>query len=208
MNSSDRFLVDVSDPNQAQGQFRELANRMVFDLSGHRNKSNRLYFANKREQFRQMVDSMYSLAVSQTTGADYTYYFGSALRRRIQENTVSERYRNIVLIPTDGYLEVSNPRPESITPNGRELSSYCNGVRGPIRLPTATMDEVFPNVEVYLLEVRERKGGEGCHSRGLKAWWKEWFKQMEIANANDNSFFIEHEDAMQLTKSKVEAILD
>ena len=43
-DSKDRIIVDVTDIEQARGQFGNIANQLQFDLSTHSGKSNRLYF--------------------------------------------------------------------------------------------------------------------------------------------------------------------
>lgn len=208
MNSKDRLLVDVSDPGQSQGQFRKIADDLVFDLKEHKNKSNRLFFPGKKEIFKQKTWELYQTALQQTTGADYRYYFGKVLPTRIKKNTVSDKYRNILLIPTDGYLEVTvDNNGVSVTPPANELRAYCQGRVPPIQLPLETMDMVFPNVEVYLFEVHERRIGQGCDAKGLKNWWKEWFKHMEIQNVSEDNFFNEQQEAISHTQNRIDEII-
>jgi len=210
INSNDRLLIDVADPQQSQGAFRTIADSLLFTLSNHKNKINRLYFPDKKKRFSTYVDKLYNTAVILTNGADYTYYFSQVLPLRIQKNTVDNKYRNLVFIPTDGYLEISVQKSAiSITPPDSELQAYCRQGRIPnIKLPVETIGITYPDIEVYLLEVNERKKGLNCHVKGLKYWWKQWFKQLEIKNVDEDNFFNPRQDAMNLTKSTIAKIFE
>ena len=75
-DTKDRLIVDVTDIDQAKGQFGEIANELQFDLSTHKGKSNRLYFTpDKDKQFERSIETMYSSAKDKPLGADYRFYF-------------------------------------------------------------------------------------------------------------------------------------
>ena len=104
MDSKDRLLIDVTDGGQAGGNFRVIANNMIFDLSGHRDKVNLLYFNKQGHKYEDNIDSLYKLA-KHPLGADYREYFCRNLKQHIKPNTLFDDYRNVMVIITDGYLE-------------------------------------------------------------------------------------------------------
>ncbi|MBK8470889.1 MAG: hypothetical protein IPL33_01015 [Sphingobacteriales bacterium] len=108
-NTKDRLMVDVTDIDQAKGQFSDVANQLQFDLSTHKGQSNRLYFTNdKNKQFEQAITTMYQSAKQRPLGADYVFYFKRYLINHIKKSTLFDNYINKVIIITDGYLEAEN----------------------------------------------------------------------------------------------------
>ena len=58
-DSKDRLVIDVTDIDQAKGQFDAVADSLQFDLSTHKGKSNRLYFtASKQKRFKDSISKM------------------------------------------------------------------------------------------------------------------------------------------------------
>jgi tetratricopeptide (TPR) repeat protein len=106
-DSKDRLMVDVTDIDQAKGQFSSIANKLQFDLSSHKGKSNRLYFTNdKNKQFTEAIDNLYNSAKEKPLGADYIFYFRRYLINHLKKPTLYDNYINKVIIITDGYLEL------------------------------------------------------------------------------------------------------
>ena len=69
------------------------------------------------------------------------------------------------------------------------------------------LDEIFEdkklkiflsNFEILILEVKERQVGIGSHFEFLKKCWKDWFKAMNVKNA-ESEFFIQRNDVTDLT---------
>lgn len=207
MNTKDRLIIDVADPSQAQDQFGSFANNLLFDLSDHKNKSNRLFFTNEiQTRFSSNISQLYNVASQQTSGADYVYYFSEKLPTRIKTSTLDNDYRNILLILTDGYLEINNGGSViSISPTPAKLKDYCSSGVLNYCLPKQTIDLSFSNLEIYLFEINERQSGKSCDYRGLKKWWTEWFKSMNISNTNED-FFFRRQDAISLTQKQIETI--
>ena len=227
INSKDRLIIDVTDEAQANGQFRTLANNLIFDLSEHKGQSNRLYFDKIGGQFEENINQLYGLAKKQPIGADYWYYFNRSLSKHIQRTTLFDNYRNVLIILTDGYLEAQNKTKTGIafyTGNyPSRFQTYNNIKRGlPIEQAlNGNIDRIsdcsqhFPELEVLVLEIKERKPGskEEPSDPGtprdydiLEYLWKDWFKTLEIKNTNDN-FFIARNDATQLTKKAITKFL-
>lgn len=224
MNSKDRLIVDVTDVSQAQGQFRTVANNLIFDLSDHKNKSNRLYFKEIGNRFSSSISHIYSLAKSQPHGADYWFYFNQNLQRNIKKSTLFDDYRNVLIIITDGYLEAQNKLKTGVAfytggynqrvqafsklKNGSSLDEAIT----PYISPILDCSQHFPDLEVLILEVnpRKRKSIEEPHDPGtprdldiLKKLWSDWLTRLEIKNVKSD-YFNERLDATDLTKKKID----
>lgn len=108
-NTKDRLMVDVTDIDQANGQFRSIADSLQFDLSSHKEQSNRLFFKpDIDKRFDEYINKMYELAKQQPLGADYRFYFRRYLKNRLKKRTLYDDYFNKVIIITDGYLETED----------------------------------------------------------------------------------------------------
>lgn len=209
INSKDRLVVDIADPRQGQGQFKTIADELVFDLSECKGKSNRLYFNAVEGKFGEHIAQLYDLAIPHPTGANYVYFFSDKLPSLLKKSTLDDDYRNIVILLTDGYLEITKEdKIISVTPPTPNLKAYCKSLNNSSFIyPVQTIDMAFPDIEVYLFEVNERQRGEGCDFRGLKKWWSDWFKSMKVINA-DEEFIFRRQEAINLTKNELQTIFD
>ncbi len=210
INSKDRLIVDVTDQNQAQGNSRTLANNLIFDLSEHRNKSNRLYFEseNVKGRFSTNINALYQQAIKRPLGADYWYYFNRMLSKNLKKSTLFDQYRNVVVIITDGYLESEKT---FFTGNAALQKNICNQMKTKrineifqqmkLQIPPCNID--LSDTEILILEVQERREGQGCHYDILQKYWKDWFVGMNVKNAQA-SFFIQRNDATDLTQKIIQ----
>ncbi len=210
-DSKDRLLVDVTDGGQAGGNFRAIANNMIFDLSSHKDKVNLLYFNEQGNRYESNIDSLYRLA-KHPLGADYREYFCRNLKQHIKQNTLFDDYRNIMVIITDGYLESDKTLYTGNLSLHNDMCRLLKSGKG--------LDEIFEekklkiapcsidlsNLEILILEVNERQVGVGCHFEILKKCWKDWFKAMKVKNADDD-FFIQRNDATDLTKGIIKKFI-
>lgn len=204
-DTKDKLIVDVTDIDQAKGQFGEVANQLQFDLSTHKGKSNRLYFTeDKDKQFEQAVTKMYQSAKQKPLGADYVFYFRRYLINHIKKSTLYDNYINKVIIITDGYLEAEKrPADTKLTP---QLYKSVN--IGNTKETITTLGLNIPkiqgidlsNTDVLVCEVNERRTGKTKDFEILKAYWEDWFERM---NAHKISF-IQREQANDLTKKRIE----
>ncbi|HEY8689736.1 MAG TPA: hypothetical protein VIM07_10925 [Chitinophagaceae bacterium] len=226
MNSKDRLVLDVTDEGQAGGTFRTIANDLIFDLSEHHNQSNRLYFDKVGNRFNENVSKLYNLASKQPIGADYHYYFEERLPKLIQKSTLKDNYRNVLIIITDGYLESQNAQRTGIWAytgtfterttisnqlrNGKSYNEALNNLKA---IPDCQSH--FPELEVLIVEVNPRKSlstqeksdpGTVNDFPILKSQWTNWFKLLEIKNAN-SEFFIRRNDATQITEKQIDKFL-
>lgn len=211
-DTKDKLIVDVTDIDQAKGQFGEVANQLQFDLSTHKGKSNRLYFTEEKDkQFEQAITKMYQSAQQQPLGADYLLYFRRYLSNRIKKSTLYDNYINKAIIITDGYLELEkkqdygsglrwnytecNPqlyRSVNIG-NTKELIASLG-----LNIPKQPLD--LSNTDILVCEVNERKTGKTKDFEILKAYWEDWFERMNTHKIS----FIQREQANDLTKKKIE----
>ena len=213
-NSKDKLVVDVTDNNQASGNFRKFANNLVFDLSQHNKGSNRKYFEKVQNQFQSNIENLYKLGISHPLGADYWLYFNRNLSRHIQKPNLFDNYKNVLVIITDGYLESEN---NLYTGNASELADLRKIIKkNPVlsekqldlfpKIPSS-INNSFPELEVLVLEVNERTTGVGYDYDILKHTWQDWFQRLKIKNVNKN-FFIQRNEATEITKREIDKFFD
>lgn len=204
-DTKDKLMIDVTDIDQAKGQFGEVANQLQFDLSEHKGKSNRLYFTrDKDDQFEKAIYAMYQSAKEKPLGADYHFYFRRYLMNHIKKPTLYDNYINKVIIITDGYLEAEN------RPADTKLTSqlYKSVNIGNIKETITTLGLNIPkiqgldlsNTDVLVCEVNERRIGKTRDFEILKVYWEDWFERMNVHKVS----FIQREQANNLTKKRIE----
>ncbi|MEI6949937.1 hypothetical protein V9K67_22310 [Paraflavisolibacter sp. H34] len=207
-DSKDFLLVDVSDNGQAQGSFQAIADDLVFDLSKNKG-NNRQYFKKAGDRFSSNIARLYNTALQQkVTGADYVNYFSDVLPRRVKRSTLADRFRNILFIITDGYLELNGPNGSiiSVSPSAKARKEFCLNSRFELKFPAATMDKEYADLEVYLLEVNIRKGENNCDKLVLEKWWAGWLGAMNVKNVEDG-FFFSRENALSVSQQQIDDIL-
>jgi hypothetical protein len=207
MNSNDKLVIDITDRNQAGGKIGELADTIMYDLSNFKNKINKLYFNDKREQFGSGVSKLYDAAYNfevenpKGGGADFVSYFSTNLKSKIQKSTLNDNYRNVLIILTDGYLEATKP-------NG-DIISYIKFEPTEIQ---ETSSSRFKELEVYLLEFNRRKSANDLEENRIKRWWYEWLKSMNVKSIDDETaeddIIIKRMDGYTDVKKKIDEILN
>jgi hypothetical protein len=222
IDSRDRLIVDVTDKDQAIGQFRTLANNLIFDLSEHKGKINRLYFDDTtvRARYSKNIKQLYELAKSHPSGADYWNYFRHDLSKHIQKSTLFNNYRNVLIIITDGYLETEKVlyTGDWTTRNflAEKIKKKYSEEEILNRIKIPDIAQKFPMLEVLMLEVYKRtkyspqepkdKGTSEDYNI-LSVLWSDWFKRLEIKNVNEK-FFIYRNNATQLTKDEIDKFIN
>lgn len=206
-NTKDKLMINVTDIDQAKGQFESIANNLIFDLSSHKGKSNRLYFTSEKEnQFTNSINKLYDSAKQKPLGADYRFYLRRYLINHLKKPTLFDNYINKVVIITDGYLEAEG-KPADTKIYGYQKPLYqavSNGnlldviTLNGLNIPKVDID--LSNTEVLVCEVNERKIGKGYDFEILKTYWEDWFKRM---NVKEKITFIQREQANDLTAKKV-----
>lgn len=186
-DSKDRLIIDVTDIDQARGQFEKIANDLQFDLSTHKDKSNRLYFTkNKKDLFTLNISKMYASATQKPLGADYRFYVRRYLNGKLKKETLFDKHINKLIFITDGYLEAEN-KPVDTKIDGYQKQLYQSVLTGNIldvinrnklNIPAESID--LSNTEVLVCELNERKSGKGFDYEILKVYWEDWFKRMGV----------------------------
>lgn len=209
-NSHDRLMLDVTDKHQAGGEFEEIANNLRFDLSGHKGKTNRLYFTNDvATQYISSINAMYASAAGRSLGADYHRYFRQYLESNLKKSDLFNIYKNKIILLTDGYLEPQADHAytklygyENIlypaVKNGNLESTIKNNN---LSIPSANID--LSKAEVLICEVTERNNGEGKDFMILKAYWTDWLKRMGVKEP----LFIEHKKASSVTSEAIKKFI-
>jgi hypothetical protein len=218
-DTKDKLIVDVTDIEQAKGQFSRIANHLQFDLSTHKGKSNRLYFTDdKNKQFNDAVNELYKSAKQKPLGADYIFYFRRYLVNHLKKPTLYDNYINKVIIITDGYLELEKKQDYGVgkkrnyTKINTELYRSIN--TGTIKNTIKSLSLNIPKLnnidlkytEIFVCEVNERKTGKTKDFEILKAYWQDWFERM---NANkDKISFVQREQANGITKAQINEFIN
>jgi hypothetical protein len=184
----DRFAIDISDREAAQGKFKVLANELIFDLSSLGTMSPIVHLRNEEPKFHSNIQQLYRFGASGLRGADYRDFFDSRAKSNIIKSTLFDRYRNIAILITDGYLEISyGPHYSKTSP------------------PTVNPLTNLSGLEVLMLENHERKGGKGDFQNNRDMWYK-WLSAMGAKVDYDN-FFQAHNDASGKTKLIIDEFL-
>jgi hypothetical protein len=211
--TKDQLMVDLTDPDQASGKFREIADSLVFTPYISKSSTNRKYFEGMSKQFEKHIDSLYKLAVKNPVGADFTIYFNRKLENHIKKSNIFEEYRNIVIILTDGYLEAEH---NLYTGSEWQLAKICNDHKKGISMENSidsakiwipSLNQRFRDTEVFLFEINERKKGQNCDFDILRIQWKKWLLSMGIKNVNE-PFFFQNEDAILHSSQKIKDLLN
>jgi hypothetical protein len=206
MNSKDKLTIDVTDRRQAGGKVGELADTLKFNLENFKNKSNRLYFDDNKNQFKAGVKKLYDEAYEfelnnpNGGGADYVSYFSTTLKSKIQKSTLDDSYSNILIILTDGYLDATKPDGEVISYYNKSVSSIGE-----------TLNSNFKELNVFILEVNRRKNASDMEEKKLENWWFEWLKSMHVKNTNEDTsedeIIFKRVDGFIDIKRKIEEII-
>lgn len=202
-DSKDKIIIDVTDIDQAKGQFGKFANSLQFDLSTHKGQSNRLFFTtDKDKQFSSNIIAMYNSARQKPLGADYLFYFRRYLVNHLKKPTLYDNYINKVIIITDGYLEAEDRAPDTkLTPqlynsvNRSDIKEMIKELG--LNIPKVDID--LSNTDVLVCEVNERKTGKAKDFEILKAYWEDWLQRMGANSIN----FIQREQATDVTLKRV-----
>jgi len=226
IDSKHRLTVDVTDEGQANGRFRTVANNLNFNLPEHETIHNRkVWLDTAYARYSKNIDTLYYLAKEKPLGADYWFYFKYNLSKHIRKPTLYANYRNVLIMITDGYLEAENStetgiwdytgnfqKRKEVAQKMKHGSSVKDAVKGTIEIPN--IDQKFPTLEVLVLEINKRKGhsrwekdiGTNYDYEILKFLWTDWFKRLEIKNA-DGEIFILRNNATVQTKDVVDRFL-
>lgn len=182
----DRLLVDVTDPTQAAAVFKSIADSLTIDLNQNRSEATRIWLEKQRPRFTSQLETLYNAAVKQPRGTDYWAFIENKLTDHFQKDDLDTRYRNVLIILTDGYLEAQ--------------SGYFTSKAIQTKNPDKNPIPVCPNADlsdwdIYVLEGRERKSGDNQILR--KAWYN-WLEEMG-ADLDPKTFYQFNKDQLNFT---------
>lgn len=225
MDTKDRLIVDVTDDNQVDGEFRKLADKLFFDLSTHKNRSNRLFYEDIEHEFEGRVTELYQLASMNPLGADYHNYFSNRLSHLIKKPNLDDAYKNVLIILTNGYLEAEDNQRTGIwtyTGTYEERLKVSNLIRNGLSYQQAfrTLNPIpdapihFPDLEVLVFEVNPRVTRSSLDQWNdpgtvndffiLEHQWKKWFELLEIKNTKNENIFNKRHDAIKLSQDIID----
>ncbi len=186
-NTRDRLVVDVTEEEQASGHFSAVADRLHFDLSGHKGKSNRLFFTPALDkEFYAGIRDLYGMALSRPLGADYHFYFNRNLEENLMKSDLMTTWVNRVVLITDGYLEPEDRGALTVIEAKKELlyKAVDEGrIEEVIRqeklgIPPLKLD--LSETDVLICEIKERESGKRHDFDILRTYWNRWLKDMKV----------------------------
>ncbi len=186
-DTRDRLVIDVTEEEQASGNFSAVADRLHFDLAPHKGKSNRLFFTPALDkEFYAGVQELYRMAMSRPLGADYHFYFNRNLGENLMKSDLKTTWINRVIIITDGYLEPEDREPLTVIDARKEVL-YPAVDEGRIEevireqklgIPPVNLD--LSETDVFVCEVRERESGKRRDFDILRTYWNNWLQGMKV----------------------------
>jgi len=226
--SADKLVVELTNEDQLGEGFRAVADSLVTDLgalSRSLKLTNRLYLKRlgASRRFYANVGRVYAQALVKDqagtlNGADFVRYVSEKLPRRLQASSLTQENRNVLIILTDGYLETSPSasRP-SICYTGREAElkligqrrqqgqGWAEALAPPIehsRIPVPDGVDLR-EVDVLVLQVEERRSGQGRDFDILRHYWQDWFTALHARSFR----FERREEATGVTKNVLSQFL-
>jgi hypothetical protein len=226
MNSSDRFIIDVTDKGQANNSFERIADNLQVDLSKHKNQSNRLFYTDAlTNEIKKNVRSLYKLSIKKPLGADFYLYVKRYLSNHIRKSTIFEKVINKVIILTDGYLEPQDRISYTRIYHKSNIPRYNYDYRKPLyaavdlgtvsqtisylKLNIPLIQEInLKDVQFLICEVIERDetGGNRYDYDILKSYWVDWLSRQKASIQEEN--FLKREQSMNVTITKIFDFLD
>jgi hypothetical protein len=186
-DTRDRLVIDVTEEEQASGNFSAVADRLHFDLSAHKGKSNRLYFTPALDrEFYAGVQELYRMALSRPLGADYHFYFNRNLGENLMKSDLKTTWLNRVIIITDGYLEPEDRAPLTIIEAKKDIlyAAVDQGRIGEVmqqeKLAIPPVDLDLSGTDVLVCEVKERESGKRRDFDILRTYWSNWLDGMKV----------------------------
>lgn len=185
-NTKDRLMVDIT--RERELELKTLASKLIVDCS-ETQKPTIPYLTGVETSFHQAVDQAYSIGSQQIHGADYYKYINENLNGRRVPSSPFVKYRNIVIILTDGYLETTKDPSKPLVPQifytgepiqlynlrkGRREKKSWNEILPAQHLPIMNIKPSSPNLkdwEVIILQVYDRDNGD---LEILEKLWSDW----------------------------------
>ncbi len=195
-NTKDRLIIDMT--RERELELKDLAGKLIIDCSKTPQPSIP-YLNGIENNFHQAIDEMYAIGGRQSQGADYFKYINENLNDRRADSSPFIRFRNLVIILTDGYLETTKEPRVYYTGTPDELKDLRTGRRAgkgwdelfaSKRLPIqgrATSTPKLNGWEVLILQVRDRDKGDGDFYV-LEKLWNDWLTKLGANLTSEASF--------------------
>lgn len=180
-NTQDKLIIDLT--REREVQLQSLAKQLIFDCAAT-TQPGVPYLKSVDATFYKSVDEIYTIARVKTQGADYYKYINESLNQRYSSSSPFVKFRNMVIILTDGYLETTSSNSTLYyTGSPNQLKSINAGLKSnkPLNslldsqdLPIRRQNSLKSNLkgwEVLILQVRDRDDGD---TYILKELWTEW----------------------------------
>lgn len=186
-NSKDHIMVTIANRQQANGQFDEVADHLICDLSANTKGVNRLFFTPYRQsKFYKNIDRLYDLAEPHPSDADFFQFFETRLPSLLKTSTLFNQYDNKVIILTDGYVTPSNRLTQKrinqwlvrnqIDFNDQKLK---NQMRQTLQ-KQAKISHQYITLDVLVCEVNAKKASSLYHQTALNSYWQLWLESLSV----------------------------
>lgn len=200
-----RIIVDVT--SEIQEKMQSSLPNLLIDLA-NKGDASLTTLKNKQADFSRYIDEIYAVAGPKTKGANYVEYINSSLKTNHRKSTWYDKVDNVLIITTDGYVELSGgPDDNTITRFTGNDSQRDKAAQAMERmslsqalLQNGIQIPVDRNVDlkewrILVLEARHR-GQRYNDFKIMKQAWADWLKA-ENCQIDEASFFQPHEPQIQ-----------
>lgn len=202
----------IFSPKPNDNEINTIASNLSIDLSKINNGEKKKIYANISEIFKENLSKIYSKTI------ETKKYPGSDIWRFFKNDVVdycidsNEKYRNILVLITDGYLFHKNSidknknrtaslLPKNISSNGLRNSNWKEKFkRNDFGYITTRTD--LNNLDVLVLEINPSEKFKNDEDV-IKEYLSKWFSEMNV-----NSFKLYNSDLPQYTKLKIDKFIN
>jgi hypothetical protein len=213
-NSKDRFMIAMTDDDQARGDFFKIANQLLYDLKNRKpSERPKDILEQATLNFHKNIESLYATGKLKPSGADYWFYFDRKLPLHEKKSTWTEKFDNRLVIITDGYLEAERKIYTKLVFDLSANSQIKSGSNPDFVLKSFNaniqpcFDTSLKNWKILMLEINERKVGKNTHYPILKEYWADWFDSMKYEELDRDEFFVLRDDALDIAKSRIDEFI-
>lgn len=189
--SKDKLSIKICKQKNDDVELNINIEDLVVDMD--RDNSRNMNFPNfckQKESFETSINSLYDYAIQNKSfyGADIWNFFNEEMLSLLKENDGETKYKNKVIILTDGYLNFASAI-EKTRPKGTFMRGYYR-MRNNADWKKIFEDRNYKltphphdyfDTDVIVLEVDPKKPTEYTNEFNLLSnYWKTWFEDMEL----------------------------
>ena len=158
--------------------------------------------------FDQNLDKMYELAKEKTSGANYWMFVDRKLGNYFKTHTLTDKYENKLIIITDGYLELTDGTvyTENLAGIGMKIK-YGMSLESAMQMYGKPIPKTSYNQlnkwDILMLEINERKSGQGSDYAILKKYWSDWFAAMGNIEFQNSNNFVPRDNITNMAENKI-----